>query len=44
MYHTFIMIREYDAYKNRVDKSDKRWIDDDIESVFNRIIGFLEKL
>lgn len=33
-----------DAYKNRVDKSDKRWIDDDIESVFNRIIGFLEKL
>lgn len=33
-----------DTYKNRVDKSDKRWIDDDIESVFNRIIGFLEKL
>ncbi|MBQ8559021.1 MAG: nucleotidyl transferase AbiEii/AbiGii toxin family protein [Tyzzerella sp.] len=32
------------AYKNRVDKSDKRWIDDDIEDIFEKIINFLKEL
>lgn len=32
------------SYKNRVDKSDKRWLEDDIESIFNNIRKFLMAL
>lgn len=28
-------------YKNRVDKSDKRWLDTDIDEVFTRIVAYL---
>lgn len=31
------------SYKERVDKSDKRWIDTDIEEIFKGIIHFLER-
>lgn len=31
------------TYKERVDKSDKRWLDDDIEEVFDRIIKYLKR-
>lgn len=31
-------------YRSRTDKSDKRWIDDDIEEVFDRIASFLEEI
>ena len=33
-----------DTYKQRVDKSDKRWLDDDINNVFNRIVEYLKSL
>ena len=32
------------AYKSRVDKSDKRWLDDDIEEVFDGILAYLSYL
>ena len=32
------------TYKQRVDKSDKRWLDDDIEDVFAGIIEYLNEL
>ena len=32
------------AYKFRVDKSDKRWLDDDIEEVFDGILAYLSYL
>ena len=31
-------------YKKRVDTSDKRWIDDNIDEVFNNILSYLNKL
>ena len=31
-------------YKNTVDKSDKRWLDDDIDMIFDRILGFIESM
>ena len=31
-------------YRKRVDESDKRWIDDDIETIFSGIIKYLESL
>ena len=31
------------AYKQRVDKSDKRWLDDDIEEIFSCIIQYLKR-
>jgi hypothetical protein len=31
-------------YRNRVDLSDKRWLDDDINTVFKTILTFLEGL
>lgn len=30
-------------YRERVDNSDKRWLDDEIEVVFGRIVEYLEK-
>lgn len=30
-----------ESYKNIVDKSDKRWLDDDIDVIFNRILEFI---
>lgn len=33
-----------ESYKNRVDKSDKRWLEDDIDSIFLRIRSFLATL
>ena len=33
-----------DTYRQRVDKSDKRWLDDDINNVFNRIVEYLRSL
>lgn len=30
------------TYKQRVDKSDKRWMDDRIEDIFARIVNYLE--
>ena len=30
------------TYKQRVDKSDKRWLDDRIEDIFARIVNYLE--
>lgn len=33
-----------DTYKQRVDKSDKRWIDDDVNNVFNGIVEYLKSL
>lgn len=32
------------TYKRRVDSSDKRWIDDDIDSIFDEIVTFLVKM
>ena len=32
------------TYKRRVDSSDKRWIDDDIDSIFDGIVTFLVKM
>ena len=32
------------AYKKRVDTSDKRWLDDNIEDVFNGILKYLRLL
>ena len=32
------------AYKSKVDKSDKRWLDDDIEEVFDGILAYLSYL
>ena len=29
-------------YKQRVDKSDKRWLDDDIEVIFSKIVEYLK--
>ena len=31
------------AYKQRVDKSDKRWLDDDVEEIFSCIIQYLKR-
>jgi hypothetical protein len=31
-------------YRNRVDLSDKRWLDDDIDTVFKTILAYLESL
>lgn len=31
-------------YRSRVDSSDKRWLDDSIDIVFERILSFLEEL
>lgn len=31
-------------YRDKVDKSDKRWLDDDIEDIFVEIISYLENL
>ena len=33
-----------ELYKERVDKSDKRWLDIDIDDIFNEIIGYLNNL
>lgn len=32
------------TYTQRVDKSDKRWLDDDIEDVFAGIVEYLNEL
>ena len=32
------------TYRKRVDKSDKRWLDDDIKEVFNGIVNYLKGL
>lgn len=32
------------TYMQRVDKSDKRWLDDDIKEVFSGIVIYLKKL
>ena len=32
------------TYKQRVDKSDKRWLDDRIEDIFARIVNYLEEI
>ena len=32
------------AYRNYVDNSDKRWLDDDIQEIFDGIEEFLAKL
>jgi hypothetical protein len=31
-------------YRNRVYLSDKRWLDDDIDTIFKTILAFLEGL
>jgi len=31
------------TFRSRVDKSDKRWLDEDIDMIFKRIIDYLEK-
>ena len=31
-------------YMQRVDKSDKRWLDEDINEVFSGIVGYLKNL
>lgn len=31
-------------YMQRVDKSDKRWLDEDINEVFSGIVSYLKKL
>ena len=31
------------VYKNRVDKSEKRWLDDNIEDIFKRILETMKK-
>ena len=33
-----------DTYRQRVDKSDKRWLDDDIADIFGRILSYLREL
>lgn len=32
------------TYKSTVDKSDKRWLDDDIDVIFNKILEFIKSL
>ena len=38
-----IIIFSDKIYRERVDNSDKRWLDDEIEVVFGRIVEYLEK-
>lgn len=35
---------ENHSYKQRVDSSDKRWLDEDIDIIFERILSFLRRL
>lgn len=32
------------VYKNTVDKSDKRWLDEDIDVIFSRILEFIASM
>ena len=33
-----------DSYRQRVDESDKRWLDDDIKDIFEKIVAYLKTI
>lgn len=44
VYRRLSKIFQDQSYKSKVDKSDKRWIDDDIEVVMNKILKFIASI